>query len=148
MPARSDTLPPASQAGRPGSAPEAEVCISINGVLQSCRADQDLVEVIRDAGLDMLSPCQHLGSNRRGVCKLCLVRVDGEPELQLACSTPITDGLSVQTDLPEIEQARKRNLEKLFDDHYQEAGCGDCIWDSTCIFHELASEYGLEYPRP
>ena len=148
----SATVPVAAQASLGteldrGSAarPAAKVHIVINGVRCSCQAGRDLMAVIREAGFDMPSPCQYLGSDKRGVCKLCLVKIQDERELQLACSTLVTEGMVIHTDLPEIEQARKRNLEQLFAEHYHEASCSDCIWDSGCVFHELAAAYGIEY---
>jgi NADPH-dependent glutamate synthase beta subunit-like oxidoreductase len=43
-------------------------------------------------------------------CNLCIVEVDGESELVLACDTPVVDGMRVYTDTERVIEARKEKL--------------------------------------
>ena len=48
---------------------------------------------------------------------MCLVEIEGLPKLELACSTPVRDGMVVRTATPRVEQARRDVLEFLLADH-------------------------------
>ena len=43
----------------------------------------------------------------RGTCGICSVEVEGEPEPQLACKTPVSPGMVVRTDTPRIREIRE-----------------------------------------
>jgi NADPH-dependent glutamate synthase beta subunit-like oxidoreductase len=43
-------------------------------------------------------------------CNLCLVEVEGQPELVPACDTRITDGMKVYTDTERVREARREKL--------------------------------------
>jgi len=42
-----------------------------------------------------------------GTCGICSVEVEGEPEPQLACKTPVSPGMVVRTDTPRIREIRE-----------------------------------------
>jgi len=42
-----------------------------------------------------------------GTCGMCSVEVEGEPEPQLACKTPVSPGMVVRTDTPRIREIRE-----------------------------------------
>jgi len=43
-------------------------------------------------------------------CNLCLVEVDGQPDLVRACDTPVTDGMRIYTDTERVLEARREKL--------------------------------------
>jgi len=43
-------------------------------------------------------------------CNLCLVEVDGQPDLVRACDTPVTDGMRVYIDTERVLEARREKL--------------------------------------
>ncbi len=55
-------------------------------------------------------------------CMLCMVKVHNQDGLVPACGTLAEEGMCVQTDTEEIQQARKTALELLLSDHV-----GDCM---------------------
>jgi len=66
-------------------------------------------------------------------CMVCAVRVDTVPaRLVPACATRALDGMQVESDTPEIRDARKLALELLLSEHV-----GDCIapCESVCPAH-------------
>ena len=55
---------------------------------------------------------------RGGVpCNLCLVEVEGLPGLHKACSTPVEKGLSIITDSPALQSARRSHLAQVLGHH-------------------------------
>ncbi|MGH8637694.1 MAG: 2Fe-2S iron-sulfur cluster-binding protein, partial [Burkholderiales bacterium] len=48
-----------------------------------------------------------------GACRLCLVRITDVARPVAACTTPLRDGMEIQTDTPEFESIRRALLEML-----------------------------------
>jgi formate dehydrogenase major subunit len=48
-----------------------------------------------------------------GACRACLVQVKGSARLATACTTPLTEGMEIETDAQEVEEARRGVLELL-----------------------------------
>ena len=52
-------------------------------------------------------------------CQLCLVEIEGEG-LKTACTTPVKDGMVIQTSTPEIQERRREKLAAILLDHPHE----------------------------
>src|ERR1700710_2655697 len=52
-----------------------------------------------------------------GACRMCLVEVEGIPKVQTACSTPVKDGMVVNTTAPKVKAAQEAVLEFLLVNH-------------------------------
>ena len=118
------------------------VALVLNGRWITAREGQNLLEVIRTKGVTIPAPCYRPGFERGPRCRLCLVEINGASDLRTACTETVTPGMTVRTETPEIELARKINLKSL-SRHLREDLCGECIWDRTCEFYRLAREYGI-----
>ena len=70
-------------------------------------------------------------------CNLCLVKIEGEPELQRACGTKAVQGLIVQTHSEEISQARKNALAKILAHHPH--SCLTCAQKEGCSLTQCSS---------
>jgi formate dehydrogenase (NADP+) beta subunit len=62
-------------------------------------------------------------------CKLCLVDIQGQG-IQTSCTTLVSDGMAVQTDTAEIQEARRTNLTAILADHPHE--CLFCPQHEGC----------------
>lgn len=121
------------------------ITVTINGKNVSCANGQNILELIRDIGVDIPAPCYHPPDTPKIHCRLCLVRIKGKNGFQTACHCKAEDGMQIATDSPQITEARKSNLKALFDKHYRESVCEDCIWAGDCELHQLARHFGLDY---
>ena len=104
-------------------------------------------------------------------CQLCLVKVDGVEELPTACTTEVSEGMVVQTNTPEIEQERKRNLKAILSEHPNVClacdrkeecdpfrggirkaavmtGCEFCPNNGRCELQEVAAYIGVDESTP
>ena len=70
-------------------------------------------------------------------CNLCLVKIEGEPELQRACGTKAVQGLVVQTHSEEISQARRNALAKILAHHPH--ACLTCAQREGCSLTQCSS---------
>ena len=71
---------------------------------------------------------------------MCVVRIEKMPKLQTACTTPVTEGMVVQTETPEIAQARKATIELLLGNHPLD--CPVCDAGGECELQDMTFKYG------
>lgn len=106
---------------------------------------QTVLEIAFKNGIKIPKLCFHPDLKPSASCRLCLVEVKGKEGLHTACTLLAEDGMEINTDSPEIEKARRINLEMLFAQHCEE--CGDCVWGFDCQFLKLAKETGIKINR-
>jgi formate dehydrogenase beta subunit len=101
-------------------------------------------------------------------CQLCVVQVDGDKELQRACSTRVKEGMAVSTTTPEIQAYRRDKLMLIVARHphacltcAQKEGCARfpcsmnipekercCPLFGNCEFQRVAEYVGLKPETP
>ena len=81
--------------------------------------------------------------HRNGSCRVCVVEVEGRPNLAPACSTPVTEGMSVRTNSLRAINARRTILDLLLSDHPKD--CLICPKNLNCQLQQLAQEMGLHH---
>ncbi|WP_323173469.1 formate dehydrogenase subunit alpha [Natrialba sp. PRR66] len=80
----------------------------------------------------------------RSECRTCMVETD-EHGLVPSCSFPAEDGLSVQTDTPDAEEARSVNLDLVLSNH--NLRCTTCNGNGRCELQDTAISEGVDHPR-
>ena len=88
--------------------------------------------------------CHHPDLEPVGVCRLCLVDVEGRGQA-LACRTPVEEGLVIRTDTPAVEAARRITLELLIVNHHGE--CLSCAQNNHCELQRAAAHIGVDQQR-
>lgn len=91
--------------------------VKINGRAFEVPAGTTILEACRSFGIELPTLCHDDRFDASAVCRLCLVRVAGHANLVPACSTPLSDGMTVETATPEVETSRKDFLELLSATH-------------------------------
>ncbi|MEZ4601135.1 MAG: formate dehydrogenase subunit alpha [Syntrophotaleaceae bacterium] len=112
------------------------VTIHING--KPCIAEEGsvLLNACEENGFPIPHLCHKEGLSSVGVCRLCLVKVEGMRGLVPSCSTKVTDGMKVTTEDEEINRFRRLNLEMILSEH--EHNCLLCESCGRCELQELA----------
>jgi NADH:ubiquinone oxidoreductase subunit E/NAD-dependent dihydropyrimidine dehydrogenase PreA subunit len=96
-------------------------------------------------GLNIPTLCHREELTPSGVCRLCVVEVEGAPRLVASCHTPIAQGMVIHTASERVLLSRKITLELLMVGH-----TGPCVTDphaDNCELHRLASQVELDVPR-
>ncbi len=75
-------------------------------------------------------------------CKLCVVEIQGSPDLVQSCDTPAMNGMIVLTDSPRIEGARQRNLMQILAKHPH--SCLTCAQREGCSRVTCSSNVPLD----
>jgi iron-only hydrogenase group A len=101
-------------------------------ILEACQENQIHVPTL----------CHHPDLCVAGVCRICVVEVDGMRTLQTACSFPITASIKIHTSTPMVRKARRHIIDLLLSEHYGE--CYSCFRNENCELQTLAKEYGVD----
>ena len=89
--------------------------------------------------------CWHPDLCLAGVCRICVVEIEGMRTLQAACTYPITNRLKVSTSTEKVRKARRHVLDLLLSEHYGE--CYSCHRNNNCELQALSKEYGVDSYR-
>ncbi|MBO4790641.1 MAG: (2Fe-2S)-binding protein, partial [Clostridia bacterium] len=122
-----------------------EVNVKINGRDYKVEAGTTVLEAARKANVDIPTLCYLKDINEIGACRLCLVEVSegGKPyRMVTACVYPVSEGMSILTNTPKINAARKTNLELVLSNH--EKKCLTCVRSTTCELQKLCNEYHVD----
>ena len=78
-------------------------------------------------------------------CRLCLVQIEGRRGLPSSCTTPVEQGLVVQTHNPRLALVRRNVMELYISDHPLD--CLTCPANGNCELQDVAGEVGLRAVR-
>jgi len=79
------------------------VTLTIDGVEVRVPKGTLLVEAAKTIHTDIPVYCYHEKLGPAGLCRICLVEIEGMPKLQTACSTPVRDGMVVYTQTDQVQ---------------------------------------------
>jgi NADH-quinone oxidoreductase subunit G len=118
------------------------VTLTIDGKECSAEKGAPLIKVAQDNGVYIPRFCWHERMAAVGMCRMCLVEVDGIRGLPAACTTTVTDGMVVHTQ-SESDAARKAQegvLEFLLINHPLD--CPVCDRGGECPLQDLTVGFG------
>ncbi|MGZ4835181.1 MAG: molybdopterin-dependent oxidoreductase [Terriglobales bacterium] len=118
----------------------ADVNITVDGKKITAPSGTLLIEACKSAGIEIPSFCYYPGLSLQGACRMCLVRIEKMPKLQTACTTVISEGMTVSSENDEVRQARKSMLELLLGNHPLD--CPVCDAGGECELQDMTFTYG------
>jgi NADH-quinone oxidoreductase subunit G len=124
--------------------------IIIDGVALEVEAGRTILQAVDAAGLlmdgvDIPHYCWHPKLSIDGSCRLCQVEVEGVPKLQIACNTPVQEGMQIRTTTDRVRSAREGVMELLLINHPLD--CPICDQAGECKLQDYAFEYGVDASR-
>ncbi len=124
--------------------------LTVDGVEYDVAEGRTVLQALDDLGIlmngvDVPHYCWHPKLSVDGSCRLCQVEVEGFPKLQIACNTPIKDGMVVHTTTDRVKKAREGVMELLLINHPLD--CPICDQAGECKLQDYAFEYGLGHAR-
>lgn len=117
--------------------------LKIDGQDVSARADESILDVARENGIDIPTMCHLDGLAPVGACRLCLVEIEGTPKLLPACMTRVEEGMSVLTDSPKLRKFRRTILELIFSERNHV--CSVCVSNGHCELQDMAVKLGVSH---
>ena len=118
------------------------VSITVNGRCFEANPGELLIEAAERAGTYIPRFCYHPRMEPVGVCRMCLVEVDGPrgATLQPACYLKVNDGMKVTTDSPKVKKAQDGVLEFLLANHPLD--CPVCDKGGECPLQDQTLAHG------
>ncbi|HEX5885394.1 MAG TPA: formate dehydrogenase subunit alpha [Pyrinomonadaceae bacterium] len=89
----------------------------INGQRYQFEDGISVLDACRSAGIAIPTLCHDGRLKPIGICRMCLVEVDGKSRPVPACNTPLTEGMAISTHTPALENERRMVLRMLAQDH-------------------------------
>ncbi|MBI4217145.1 MAG: formate dehydrogenase subunit alpha [Chloroflexi bacterium] len=129
----------------------ADVTLSIDGREVKAPAGATVLEAAQQAGLYIPTLCAHPDLKPYGGCRMCITEIERLRGFPTACTTPVTAGMVVKTNTPQLQQLRRNILEFLLTEHphpcitchrIELCGPGD-----ICLRHVSVSERCVTCPK-
>jgi len=122
-----------------------KVKVTIDGVELRVPYGTTILEAAKLINVHIPTLCYHDDLCIAGVCRVCVVEVEGQRTLQASCAYPITQPIVVHTTSAKVRRARRNIIDLLLSKHYGE--CYSCVRNNNCELQQLAKEYGVDTYR-
>ncbi|HNZ04188.1 MAG TPA: [Fe-Fe] hydrogenase large subunit C-terminal domain-containing protein, partial [Myxococcota bacterium] len=122
-----------------------KVSVTIDGKEIKVPIGTTILKAAEQMGLKIPTLCAHPDLCAAGLCRVCVVEVEGQYRLQASCAYPITSPLKVWTHTRKVRKARRHIIDLMLRNHYGE--CYACVRNNNCELQSLAKEYGVDFFR-
>jgi [NiFe] hydrogenase diaphorase moiety small subunit len=104
---------------------------------------QSILQAADENGVYIPRLCFHKDLKPGGTCRICTVNVNGRQ--MASCTTPVSDGMMILNDTPELLEIRRSLVEMLFieGNHF----CPSCEKSGNCELQALAYRLKIMAPR-
>lgn len=138
---------PQSQQRQPmGHEPHAALIdVTIDGKTCQVKHGTSILDAAKQLGIRIPTLCHHEDLCTAGVCRICVVEVEGQRTLQASCAYPVTQPLTINTHSQKVRTARRHVLDLLLSEHY--GNCTSCARSLNCELQALSKEYGVDFYR-
>jgi NADH-quinone oxidoreductase subunit G len=121
------------------------VTFTIDGRQLTVAKGKTVLQAAIEAGIRLPYYCYHPGLGVDGSCRVCLVKIEKMPKLQVSCSVVATEGMVVETNTPEVVAARAGVFEFLLINHPLD--CPVCDKGGECPLQDFSYSYGPQGSR-
>ena len=132
------------------------VTVTVDGVTFEAQPGQLIIQAAQEHGIYIPRFCWHERMKPVGMCRMCLVEVEGGRGYPPACTTPVAEGMVVHSQSPAVKQIQDGVLEFLLINHPLDCPVcdrgGECpLQDQTLAFGPGESRFVEEkrhFPKP
>lgn len=121
------------------------VKIKIDGIEYEVDEKKNLIDATKEVGVEIPYFCYHPALSIVGMCRMCLIEIEGVPRLQAACNTPVREGLSIVTKSDRVKEGREGTMEFLLANHPLD--CPICDKAGECQLQDNAFGSGKAKSR-
>ena len=114
--------------------------VTIDGKTVDAQPGELLIKVAQDHGIYIPRFCWHERMKPVGMCRMCLVEVEGVRGYPPACTTPVTEGMVVHTKSEAVEKIQDGVLEFLLINHPLD--CPVCDRGGECPLQDQTLAFG------
>lgn len=127
--------------------PEELVTITIDGKEVSVPKGTNLIEAAKTIGVDIPHYCYHPDLSIAGNCRMCQVKVEGAPKMEIACNCAVKAGMKVSTQhtSKEVADTQAATLELILINHPLD--CTICDQAGHCKLQDYHFQYNAKPSR-
>lgn len=118
---------------------------TINGKELEVKPGTSIIQAMKDNEQNIAHYCWHPGLSVAGVCRLCMVEIEGNPRVQIACNTMVTEGMKINNTSEKVREATKWGLDFHLINHPLD--CPICDQAGECGLQDQYMEYGKYDPE-
>lgn len=135
-----------TQAPTAATAPEL-VTLTIDGKEVSVPKGTNLIEAAKTIGVDIPHYCYHPDLSIAGNCRMCQVKVEGAPKMEIACNCAVKPGMKVSTQetSKEVADTQAATLEFILINHPLD--CTICDQAGHCKLQDYHFAYNAKPSR-
>jgi NADH-quinone oxidoreductase subunit G len=122
-----------------------KVTLTIDGRAVTVDKGRTVLQAAIEAGLEVPYYCYHPALGVDGSCRVCLVKIEKMPKLQVSCSVTATEGMVVHTATPDVIEARAGVFEFLLINHPLD--CPVCDKGGECPLQDFSYQFGRDESR-
>ena len=131
--------------GTPLRESEQTVSLTIDGVEVTVAEGTSVMRAAADAGVKIPRLCATDSLEPFGSCRICLVEIEGMRGKPASCTTPVAEGMVVNTQSDQLAKVRRGVMELYISDHPLD--CLTCPVNGDCELQDTAGEVGLREVR-
>ncbi|AMY12908.1 NADH-quinone oxidoreductase subunit 3 [Luteitalea pratensis] len=121
------------------------VTLTIDGREVTVAKGTTVLQAAIESGINVPYYCYHPGLGVDGNCRVCLVKVEKMPKLQVSCSITAAEGMVVHTQTPDVVKARAGVFEFLLLNHPLD--CPVCDKGGECPLQDFSYSFGPDSSR-
>ena len=118
---------------------------TINGKEVEVKEGASVIEAFKASGQEIAHYCWHPGLSIAGVCRLCMVEVEGNPRLQIACNTQVQEGMAISNQSEKVKETVKWGLDFHLINHPLD--CPICDQAGECGLQNQYMKFGQYTPE-
>ena len=100
------------------------ITLTIDGKEIATQPGKTIIQAAMESGLYIPYLCYYPGMKPFGACRMCVVEVENARGTPASCTTPVANGMVVNTNTPQIQDLRKGITELIISEHPH--GCLTC----------------------
>ncbi len=118
------------------------ITLNIDGREIHAVQGNSILSIAKENNIYIPTLCYHPRTRQAGKCRICVVEVEGLPDLQVSCSLLARDKIVVRTNTERVLETRKMIIELYL--AYEKHNCLSCEANGVCELQEVAYHFGIE----
>jgi len=131
--------------GTPEKKSEVQVSIQIDGVKVTVAQGTSVMRAAALVDINIPKLCASDNLEPFGSCRLCAVSIEGMRGMPASCTTPVREGMKVETQNNDLAKLRRNIMELYISDHPLD--CLTCPANGDCELQDMAGTVGLREVR-
>ncbi|WP_163832487.1 formate dehydrogenase subunit alpha [Spartinivicinus ruber] len=131
--------------GTPPKLSEKRVSLVVDGVSVTVPEGTSILRAAAEVDINIPKLCATDSLEAFGSCRLCAVEIEGRRGYPASCTTPVAEGMVVNTQTQKLAKLRRNVMELYISDHPLD--CLTCPSNGDCELQDMAGDVGLREVR-